>query len=189
LYDPMHEHDACGVGFVVDIKGRKSHTIVQQAIQVLKNLAHRGACGCEVNTGDGAGILIQMPDAFLRKVAPVSLPPVGNAGAASCSACRGASAVVRSLIASIVAEEGQQVLAGATCRATAAQSGRAQWPLNPSSASSSWSGAVGARHNRRSRGVRTQAYVIRSGSARRRLAAYSGRRAPVFASSACRRTR
>ena len=58
LYDPANEHDACGVGFVVDMKGRKSHAIVRQAIQVLKNLAHRGACGCEVNTGDGAGILI-----------------------------------------------------------------------------------------------------------------------------------
>src|SRR5438552_16045602 len=80
LYDPRHEHDACGVGFVVDIKGRKSHAIVRQALQVLKNLQHRGACGCEVNTGDGAGILVQMPDAFLRKVAPTSLPPAGQSG-------------------------------------------------------------------------------------------------------------
>ena len=62
LYDPQHEHDACGVGFVVDMKGRASHEIVHQALTVLKNLQHRGACGCEVNTGDGAGILIQMPD-------------------------------------------------------------------------------------------------------------------------------
>ena len=58
LYDPAHEHDACGVGFVVDIKGRKSHAIVSQALTVLKNLLHRGACGCEVNTGDGAAIFI-----------------------------------------------------------------------------------------------------------------------------------
>ena len=78
LYDPQHEHDACGVGFVVDIKGRKSHAIVRQALQVLKNLAHRGACGCEVNTGDGAGILIQTPDAFLRKVVPFTLPAAGE---------------------------------------------------------------------------------------------------------------
>jgi glutamate synthase (NADPH/NADH) large chain len=69
LYDPAHEHDACGVGFVADIKGRRSHTIVRQALQVLINLEHRGACGCEVNTGDGAGILIQIPDAFFRKEA------------------------------------------------------------------------------------------------------------------------
>jgi glutamate synthase (ferredoxin) len=67
LYDPRHEHDACGVGFVVDIKGRKSHGIVVKALTVLKNLLHRGACGCEPNTGDGAGILLQMPDRFLRR--------------------------------------------------------------------------------------------------------------------------
>ena len=57
LYDPRYEHEACGTGFVVDIKGRKSHDIVQKAIQVLLNLEHRGACGSEKNTGDGAGIL------------------------------------------------------------------------------------------------------------------------------------
>ena len=67
LYDPAHEHDACGVGFVVDIKGRKSPSIVKQALTILKNLEHRGACGCEVNTGDGSGILIQMPHRFLTR--------------------------------------------------------------------------------------------------------------------------
>ena len=88
LYDPAHEHDACGVGFVVDIKGRRSHAIVRQALQVLKNLAHRGACGCEVNTGDGAGILVQMPDTFLRKVAP-GAAAAGRASTASGScSCR-----------------------------------------------------------------------------------------------------
>jgi Glutamine amidotransferases class-II len=55
LYDPRNEHDACGQGFVVNIQGHKSHRVLQQAIQVLKNLDHRGACGSEVNTGDGAG--------------------------------------------------------------------------------------------------------------------------------------
>jgi glutamate synthase (NADPH/NADH) large chain len=68
LYDPRHEHDACGVGFVVDIKGRKSNSIINNALTVLRNLHHRGACGCEKNTGDGAGILIQMPHAFLAEV-------------------------------------------------------------------------------------------------------------------------
>ena len=68
LYDPQFEHDACGVGFVVNMKGNKSHKIVSQALEVLVNLDHRGACGCEPNTGDGAGILIQMPDSFLRSV-------------------------------------------------------------------------------------------------------------------------
>ena len=71
LYDPRAEHDACGVGFVVHMKGQRSHDIVRKALQVLINLEHRGACGCEANTGDGAGILIQMPDAFLRKVGAV----------------------------------------------------------------------------------------------------------------------
>src|ERR1041384_1459156 len=61
LYDPAHEHDACGVGFVVDIKGRKSHQILRQGLQVLTNLDHRGACGSEINTGDGGGGLMQMP--------------------------------------------------------------------------------------------------------------------------------
>src|SRR6185312_121789 len=68
LYDPWFEHDACGVGFVVDVKGRKSHRILQQALQVLRNLDHRGACGHEANTGDGAGVLIQMPHAYFREV-------------------------------------------------------------------------------------------------------------------------
>jgi glutamate synthase (ferredoxin) len=67
LYDPRHEHDACGVGFVVDIKGRRSHQILADALQVLVNLRHRGACGCEPNTGDGAGVLFQVPHEFLAK--------------------------------------------------------------------------------------------------------------------------
>jgi glutamate synthase (NADPH) large chain len=67
LYDPCFEHDSCGMGFVVDVHGRKSHAIVEQGIQVLLNLEHRGACGCEKNTGDGAGILMQMPHRFLAE--------------------------------------------------------------------------------------------------------------------------
>src|SRR5215207_385349 len=80
LYDPRYEHDACGVGFVVDLKSRKSHDIVSKALQVLCNLEHRGACGCEVNTGDGAGILLQTPHRFLAKVAErerIKLPAPG----------------------------------------------------------------------------------------------------------------
>jgi glutamate synthase (ferredoxin) len=83
LYDPRHEHDACGVGFVVDIKGRRSHGVVEQGLQVLVNLLHRGACGCEANTGDGAGVLVQVPDRFLRKItAPLGivLPAAGDYG-------------------------------------------------------------------------------------------------------------
>jgi len=65
LYDPQFEHDSCGVGFVVDLKGRKSHRLVHDGLTALRNLNHRGACGCEDNTGDGAGILIQIPHEFL----------------------------------------------------------------------------------------------------------------------------
>src|SRR5436190_11618508 len=68
LYDPQFEHEACGVGFVVNIKGHKSHQIIRQALDVLVNLDHRGACGCEANTGDGAGILVQMPHEFLNEI-------------------------------------------------------------------------------------------------------------------------
>ncbi len=81
LYDPRYEHDACGVGFVVNIKGQKSNAIVAQGLEVLLNLAHRGACGCEPNTGDGAGVLMQMPDKFMRKAAAevgIELPPEGD---------------------------------------------------------------------------------------------------------------
>ena len=78
LYDPRFEHDACGVSFVADIKGRRSHEIVALGVGALCNLEHRGASGAEVNTGDGAGILVQVPDAFLRAVMPFSLPAAGS---------------------------------------------------------------------------------------------------------------
>ncbi len=115
LYDPAHEHDACGVGFVVDIKGRRSHAIVSQALEVLKNLLHRGACGCEVNTGDGAGILIQMPHAFLsRECARLgfTLPAPGHYGAGLVFLPRVAdeAAECRRILEEIVQEEGQGVL-------------------------------------------------------------------------------
>jgi glutamate synthase domain-containing protein 2/glutamate synthase domain-containing protein 1/glutamate synthase domain-containing protein 3 len=80
LYDPAHEHDACGVGFVAQIDGTRSHALVHQGIQVLERLEHRGACGCDPETGDGAGVLIQLPDAFLRQEAKklgIELPAAG----------------------------------------------------------------------------------------------------------------
>lgn len=83
LYDPQYEHDACGVGFVVDLKGRKTHDIVDKAIQILVNLEHRGACGCENNTGDGAGILLQTPHRFLAAECDklkIVLPNAGHYG-------------------------------------------------------------------------------------------------------------
>ena len=77
LYDPRFEHDACGVGFVVDMQGRKSHAIVDQALTAVCCLNHRGAAGAEPDTGDGAGILVQMPDAFYRATVGFELPPAG----------------------------------------------------------------------------------------------------------------
>ncbi|MDI1320763.1 MAG: glutamate synthase subunit alpha, partial [bacterium] len=83
LYDPWFEHDACGVGFVVDMTGRATHAILQQGLQVLTNLDHRGASGAEANTGDGAGILLQQPHKFnldVCKKARITLPDAGQYG-------------------------------------------------------------------------------------------------------------
>ncbi len=83
LYDPMHEHDACGVGFVAHIRGEKSHAIINSALKILQNLDHRGAVGADALMGDGAGILIQMPDALYRAemaAQGVTLPPPGEYG-------------------------------------------------------------------------------------------------------------
>ena len=115
LYDPQYEHDSCGVGFVVDIKGRKSHKIVSNALTILKNLIHRGACGCEENTGDGVGILTQTPDKFFQRVCKelnINLPEFGHYGAgliflpndpAQSQRCQ-------EILENIVMEEGQEVL-------------------------------------------------------------------------------
>ncbi len=83
LYDPANEHDACGLGFIAHIKGQKRHAIVTQALSILRNLSHRGATGADPLQGDGAGILIQLPDRFLRKVCGaqgLTLPAVGQYG-------------------------------------------------------------------------------------------------------------
>src|SRR3954466_14930963 len=83
LYDPQFERDSCGVGFVVDVQGRKSNGIVRKALRVLINMLHRGAKGSEANTGDGAGILIQVPHEFLRgecEKAGIQLPAAGEYG-------------------------------------------------------------------------------------------------------------
>src|SRR5690554_7433727 len=81
LYDPCFEHDACGMGFVANIRGEKSHKIVEQGLEILINLAHRGATGSEADTGDGAGILIQIPHSFFVKEGArldFSLPSQGD---------------------------------------------------------------------------------------------------------------
>ena len=83
MYDPSLEHDACGMGFVANVKGKKSRIIIDKGLDILKNLEHRGAVGADPNTGDGSGILIQMPDEFMRKVAAqrkINLPEEGRYG-------------------------------------------------------------------------------------------------------------
>src|SRR3989338_5570860 len=115
LYHPATEHDACGVGFVVDMKGRRSHTIVEQGLTILKNLQHRGACGCEENTGDGAGILVQIPHAFyVRECGKlnVKLPVAGEDGTGLVFLPRdaGQRAACEKLFETVVREESQVVL-------------------------------------------------------------------------------
>ena len=119
LYDPQFERDACGVGFVVDIQGRKSNKILRNAIEVLKNLDHRGACGCEVNTGDGAGVLMQMPHAFLKaaaKQAHITLPEPGEYACGLIFMPRNATQRRRleETFARVVQSEGQVYLGGRT---------------------------------------------------------------------------
>jgi glutamate synthase (ferredoxin) len=115
LYDPKFEHDACGIGFVVNIKGKKSHEIVEQALTVLQNLDHRGACGCEENTGDGAGILLQIPHAFLQHVCEglgFQLPKPGQYGVGMIflPPDRDLRHQYEEILEEIITGEGQQVL-------------------------------------------------------------------------------
>ena len=115
LYDPLYEHDSCGVGFVVDLKNRKSHALVGQALQVLCNLEHRGATGCEKDTGDGAGVLIQKPHAFLaRECARLRIrlarPDAYGVGAVFLPADAADRRRVEGLFEQVVHEEGQTVL-------------------------------------------------------------------------------
>ena len=115
LYDPRFEHDSCGVGFVVNIKGEKSHQIIRDGIQILENLTHRGATGCDPCTGDGAGILIQMPDAFFRKECAkihVELPDPGDYGAGNVFLPTNLEArnIMEKWTEQLVREEGQEFL-------------------------------------------------------------------------------
>ncbi len=115
LYDPRNEHDSCAVGFVAHVKGHKSHELVRDAITALANMSHRGACGCENNTGDGAGLLVQIPHEFLvarcRPLA-IELPEPGHygVGAFFTSAEIGQQRFGMELFERIVAEEGQTFL-------------------------------------------------------------------------------
>jgi glutamate synthase (NADPH/NADH) large chain len=112
LYDPVNEHDACGVGFVAHIKGQKSHQIVRQGLTILERLAHRGAVGADPKAGDGAGLLLQLPDAFLRAVADCRLPAEGEYAVGMLFLPQDANdrAQCESIVAQISAAEGQFLL-------------------------------------------------------------------------------
>jgi glutamate synthase (NADPH/NADH) large chain len=112
LYDPAFEHDACGVAFVADLHGRVSHRIVEQALTALHNLDHRGAAGAEPSSGDGAGITVQVPDAFLRATVDFPLPAAGAyaVGNAFLPPDEQRRAAAVELVASVAAEEGLALL-------------------------------------------------------------------------------
>ncbi|MFI1064841.1 glutamate synthase large subunit [Streptomyces spororaveus] len=112
MYDPRNEKDACGVGFVANLTGEATHTLVEQALTVLRNLEHRGATGSEPDSGDGAGILSQVPDAFLREVAGFELPEAGGyaVGIAFLPADGTAQAVAVEQIEALAAQENLTVL-------------------------------------------------------------------------------
>ncbi|MGF1524994.1 MAG: glutamate synthase large subunit [Leptolyngbyaceae cyanobacterium] len=115
LYDPQFEHDACGVGFIVHMKGVRSHAIVEQGLTILLNLSHRGAVGAEANTGDGAGILLQLPHKFLMKVTAaegLTLPEPGHYGVGFFFASPHVAEREQSrrIFERIAEEEGQQVI-------------------------------------------------------------------------------
>ena len=115
LYDPQFEKDSCGIGFVADIKGRRSHDIIQKGLQVLENLSHRGAVGCDPCTGDGAGILIQVPQAFLKRACGevgMTLPEPGQYGVGMVFLPPSSTdrRACETLFERVIAEEGQRFL-------------------------------------------------------------------------------
>ncbi|MFI1929551.1 glutamate synthase large subunit [Streptomyces sp. NPDC020330] len=110
MYDPRNEHDACGVGFVATLTGVASHELVEQALTVLRNLEHRGATGSEPDSGDGAGILCQVPDAFLRAETPFELPEAGSYAVGIAFLPAGDSTEAVRTIEQIAAQEGLKVL-------------------------------------------------------------------------------
>ncbi|RMH21558.1 MAG: glutamate synthase large subunit [Gammaproteobacteria bacterium] len=115
LYNPEHEHDACGVGFIADIKNRKSHKIVRDGLEILLNLTHRGAVGADPREGDGAGILIQLPDQFFRRVCSsegMTLPEEGSYGVGMLFLPQDKDHIqkCKDIIEAVVREEGQNLL-------------------------------------------------------------------------------
>ena len=133
LYDPAYEHDACGVGMVADLHGRPDHDIVDRGLTVLERLAHRGASGAEVETGDGAGILVQIPHRFLSaaaREAGFSLPDAGGyaVGLAFLPTDADDALKARTVVEQTAAEEGLDgARAGAPCRPSRTAWARPHW--------------------------------------------------------------
>ena len=112
LYDSVNEHDSCGVGFIVNIEGHKSHEIVNNGLEILRNLTHRGAVGADPKAGDGAGILLQIPDAFFRSVVDETLPEVGHyaVGMLFMPNSPAGQAEARGVVERYVLDEGQTII-------------------------------------------------------------------------------
>src|SRR5947209_9209139 len=113
LYDPQNEHDACGIALVAKLWGEASHAVVEKALDALENLEHRGAEGADPNTGDGAGILLQIPDAFFRAVVGDELPAPGCYGVGVCYLPQDPERqlALQALIEQTITAEGQRLLA------------------------------------------------------------------------------
>jgi len=156
LYDPAYEHDACGVAFVVDTRGRASHDIVDKGLSALRNLDHRGASGSDPLVGDGAGILVQVPDAFLRLEVDFPLPEAGSyaVGCAFLPKGAGARDVAIQLIRKIVHQEGLRLLGWRSVPVESAPIGLAAQQVEPVMRHLFLSGATGMDLERRAFCVR-----------------------------------
>ena len=149
LYHPRNEHDACGMGLVASIRGEKSHEIIRKGLEVLINLTHRGAAGCDPETGDGAGILIQIPhDFFVRECGELGMQAARSRAPTAwpCASCPSKSTIACSARASSSAsprKKASPFSAGATRRSTATPSAAKPAPRSPTSSSSSSAGPTG----------------------------------------------
>ncbi len=159
LYDPRFEHDACGVAFVVDTHGRASSDIVSKGLTALRNLDHRGASGSDPKVGDGAGMLVQVPDAFLREVAPVALPPAGEyaVGIAFLPREAGERDAALQMIRKIVRQEGLHLLGWREVPVCADSIGEAAREVEPVMRQLFLAGAAGMDLERRAFCVRKRA--------------------------------
>ncbi|HEY0515670.1 MAG TPA: glutamate synthase subunit alpha, partial [Solirubrobacteraceae bacterium] len=133
LYDPRFEHDACGVGMVARLDNQPTHEVIARALTALENLEHRGASGADPDTGDGAGILMQMPDELLRQTAGFELPPAGQYGVLMCFLTNDAERRGRleDLLEKTVAAEGQRMLGWREVPIDAEQTGRVAGECRP----------------------------------------------------------